>query len=58
MGVGTSNPVDDSTKFEINDLIKKVIGIFSLQYSKEFILAMVEKIKMEANEKTDSWQLL
>jgi len=58
MGVGASNPVDESTKAEIQELIKKVLGTFTLQYTKEYALALVEKIKMEANEKPETWQLL
>lgn len=58
MGVGVSNPVDESTKAEIQELIKKVLGTFTLQYTKEYALALVEKIKIEANEKPENWQLL
>jgi hypothetical protein len=58
MGVGASNPVDDSTKAEIQELIKKLLGTFTVQYTKEYALALVEKIKIEANEKPEDWQLL
>ena len=58
MGVGISNPVDESTKQEILDLIKSILATFTLNYTKEYALAMVEKIKMEANEKPENWALL
>jgi len=58
MGGAVSNPVDESTKQEIQDIIKAVCGTFTLQYTKEFALAIVLKTKMEANEKPVSWQLM
>jgi hypothetical protein len=58
MGNLPSNPVDESTKQEIAELIKAILGTFTLNYVKEYALAMVLKIKMEANEKPESWNLL
>jgi len=58
MGVGVSNPVDESTKQEIQEIIKSVVVTFTLQYTKEYALALVQKIKMEANDKPEEWQLL
>jgi len=58
MGNLPSNPVDESTKQEIQELIKSILGTFTLNYVKEYALAMVLKIKMEANDKPESWNLL
>jgi hypothetical protein len=58
MGGIPSSPLDESTKQEMQELIKKVLGTFTTQYLKEYALALVLKIKMEANEKPESWQLL
>lgn len=58
MGNLPSNPVDESTKQEITELIKSILGTFTLNYVKEYALAMVLKIKMEANDKPETWNLL
>jgi hypothetical protein len=57
MGGVISSPVDESTKQEIQELLKAVLGTFTLQYTKEYALALVYKLKQEAKEKPEEWKL-
>jgi len=45
MGVGVSNPVDESTKQEIQEIIKAVVGTFTLQYTKNMPWLWFKKLK-------------
>jgi hypothetical protein len=58
MGVGISNPVDASTKQEIEDLIKAVLKTFTTEYIKWYALFMVKKAKMDAQEEPSPYKLL
>jgi len=48
MGGFISSPIDDSTKKEIEDVIKNVLAYFALQYSKYYALSIVYKAKEDA----------
>jgi len=50
MGVALSNPVDGGTKQEIQDLIKAVLGTFTVQYTKAYTIAMIKQAMDEAKE--------
>jgi len=58
MGVGISNPVDASTKQEIEDLIKAVLKTFTLQYVKWYALFLVKKLKEDAKAEPSPYKLL
>jgi len=51
-------PIDASTKQEIQDLIKNVLGTFTLQYVKFYALGMVKKAETEAGaDPGPDWKL-
>jgi len=58
MGVGISNPVDASTKQEIEDLIKVMLKTFTTEYVKWYALYLVKKLKMDAQEVPSQYKLL
>jgi len=58
MGVGISNPVDASTKQEIEDLIKAVLKTFTTEYVKWYALYLVKKLKLDAMEEPSPYKLL
>jgi len=58
MGVGISNPVDASTKQEIEDLIKAVLKTFTTQYVKWYALYLVKKCKDDAKAEPSPYKLL
>lgn len=57
MGGALGSPVDESTKQEIQEIIKAVLGTFTIQYTKEYALALVYKLKEEAKETPEEWKL-
>jgi len=58
MGIGISNPVDASTKQEIEDLIKSMLVTFTTQYVKWYALSLVRKLKMDAKTAPSPYKLL
>lgn len=58
MGVGISNPVDASTKQEIEDLIKVMLKTFTTEYVKWYALYLVKKLKMDAQIVPSEFKLL
>jgi len=58
MGVGISNPVDASTKQEIEDLIKAVLKTFTTEYVKWYALYLVKKLKLDAMAEPSPYKLL
>jgi len=58
MGVGISNPVDGSTKQEIEDLIKAILKTFTVEYVKWYALFLVKKLKLDAMEEPSPYKLL
>jgi hypothetical protein len=50
MGVSFSNPVDAGTKQEIQDLIKAVLGTFTVQYTKAYTIAMIKQAMDDAKD--------
>ncbi len=58
MGSFFSNPVDGSTKQELQDIIKGVVATFTAHYTKEYLLALVEKIKIDSKTKPSDYKLL
>lgn len=58
MGGAVSNPVDDATKHEIQELIKAVCGTFTTQYVKYYAIYLVQKIKDDAAKPPSPYKLL
>jgi len=58
MGGAVSNPVDESTKNEIAELIKSIIGTFTLQYTKWYTIFLAKKLKDDAKLPPKPWKLL
>jgi len=58
MGVGVSNPVDESTKQEIQELIKAMLVTFTREYVKAYALNLVIKLKRDAMLSPLPWKLL
>lgn len=49
--------MDAQLKKEIADTIKKAVTIFTVQYTKAYLLAIVRMIKLESKKKTIDWHL-
>ena len=58
MGSGISNPVDESTRQEVSETIKTIVKTFTLNYTKEYALALVEKVKEDADKLPSEYVLL
>jgi len=58
MGGAISNPVDESTKKEIEDLIKAMLKTFTVQYIKWYAIYLVKKIKRDAMIPPSPYKLL
>lgn len=58
MGIGVSNPVDASTKTEIEELIKAILKTFTTQYVKWYAICLVQKLKEDAKAKKSPYKLL
>lgn len=58
MGVGVSNPVDESTKTEIAELIKSVCATFTTQYVKWYAIFLCHKLKEDAKAEPSPFKLL
>jgi len=58
MGVGVSNPVDASTKQEIEDLIKAILKTFTTQYVKWYAIYLCKKLKEDAMIEPSPYKLL
>jgi len=58
MGVGVSNPVDASTKQEIEELIKAILKTFTTEYVKWYALYLVKRIKLDAAMEPSPYKLL
>lgn len=58
MGVGVSNPVDESTKNEIAELIKSVCATFTTQYVKWYAIFLCHKLKQDAKAEPSPYKLL
>ena len=59
MGGMMSNPVDASTKQEMEELIKACLKTFTLEYTKGYALNLVAKLKEEAAAgKPEEWKLM
>jgi hypothetical protein len=57
MGVGVSNPVDEATKQEIQELIKSILVTFTKEYVKFYALFLVKKLKDDAAAPKPGWKL-
>jgi len=49
--------MDAQLKNEIADTIKKSVSIFTVQYTKAYVLALVRLIKLESKKEVINWQL-
>jgi hypothetical protein len=49
--------MDGQLKNEILETIKKSVSIFTIQYTKAYVLALVRLIKLESKKKTIDWHL-
>jgi len=58
MGGAISNPVDESTKREMQELIKSILVTFTTQYVKAYAIYLVKKLKMDAQTPPSDWKLL
>lgn len=58
MGIGASNPVDEATKNEIQELIKSICKTFTVEYTKWYAIYLVEFLKNQAMEKHEDFKLL
>lgn len=50
--------MDAQLKNEIAETISKVIKVFTVQYTKAYLLALVRLIELETNKKPKEWQLM
>jgi len=57
MGGVVSSPIDATTKREIQEAIKKILGKFSKEYVVQYVLALVDKVKREVQDKPIGWKL-
>jgi hypothetical protein len=57
MGVGASNPVDDSLKQEIQEFIKDSVATFGIEYAKSYATAAWYFARMEARKEPKPWKL-
>jgi len=53
-----SNPVDESTKQEIQDIIKACLGTFTTQYVKWYAIFLCKKLKLDARAEPSPYVLL
>jgi len=59
MGGAFSNPVDASTKQEMEELIKAVLKTFTIEYTKGYALSLVQKLKDDAQAPPpEQWKLM
>lgn len=58
MGNIASNPVDEATKQEVEEIIKAVLGTFTLEYVKASAIYMVIKAKLDAQAPVREYRLL
>jgi len=49
--------MDARTKQDIQETIKKAVTIFTVQYTKAYLLSMVRMVKLESKRKTIDWHL-
>ncbi len=49
--------MDAQLKNDILETIKKVVTLFTVQYSKAYLLALVRLIKLESKKETIDWHL-
>jgi hypothetical protein len=58
MGGALSSPVDESTKREIQELIKSILVTFTTQYVKAYAIYLVKRLKLDAQTQPEDWKLL
>jgi len=57
MGGAVSNPVDESTKNEIQQLIKDMLTVFTKEYVKHYAIALIKKCIADAAAEPENWKL-